>query len=145
MNIAIGSDHGGYDLKCALKEYLESKGIAVLDVGVDKKLSADYPDYAKRVGLLINHKRADFGILICRTGLGMCIAGNKVKGILAAVCYDENFAVLARSHNNANVLCLGADYTDKKKAEKIVDTFLNTEFQGGRHFRRVRKVKKMEV
>lgn len=144
MRIAIGSDHAGYDLKCAIINYLQRKNIEVYDVGAFSKDSVDYPDYALQVCQILNRKNSDLGILICYTGIGMSIAANKVKGIRAALVTTEENAKLTREHNDANILCLGAKDVDFEKAKKIIDVFLTTQFAGGRHLQRVTKVMNIE-
>lgn len=137
MKIILGSDHGGYSLKESIKKYLTEKGIEVIDKGCHSSESVDYPVYAKLVADSINAKEGDFGILVCGTGLGISIAANKIKGIRAALCYNTTVARLSREHNNANILALGGRMTGDVLAFEIVDTFLNTEFLGGRHQKRV--------
>lgn len=144
MRIAIGSDHAGYDLKCAIINYLQRKNMEVYDVGAFNKDSVDYPDYALQVCQILNRKNSDLGILICYTGIGMSIAANKVKGIRAALVTTEENAKLTREHNDANILCLGAKDVDFEKAKKIIDVFLTTQFAGGRHLQRVTKVMNIE-
>jgi ribose-5-phosphate isomerase B len=144
MRIAIGSDHAGYDLKCAIINYLQRKNMEVYDVGAFSKDSVDYPDYALQVCQILNRKNSDLGILICYTGIGMSIAANKVKGIRAALVTTEENAKLTREHNDANILCLGAKDVDFEKAKKIIDVFLTTQFAGGRHLQRVTKVMNIE-
>lgn len=143
MKIAIGSDHAGFELKENLKKFL-SYEYDVLDVGTSSTESVDYPDFAKKVCELIIEKKVDLGILICGTGIGMSITANKFKDIYAALCYDTNTASLARRHNNANVLCLGGRTTMLNDAIEIVKTFLNSEFEGERHYRRYIKIKEIE-
>jgi glycine hydroxymethyltransferase len=127
-------------LKEALKRYMESRRMSVADLGAHSKDATDYPDFAQAVGLAIAHGRAEFGILVCTTGIGMSIAANKIAGVRAALVADERAASLARQHNDANVICLAAKYTPEETARKIVDAFLNAHFEGGRHERRVRKL-----
>lgn len=136
MRIAIGSDHGGFELKNKLVSYLREKGISVEDFGTNSNESVDYPKYAHLVANEVL-KDFDLGILVCGTGIGIGIAANKVKGIRAALCYDINTATLAREHNNANILVLGGRTTSEELAKEITDVFLSTEFEGGRHQRRV--------
>lgn len=137
MKVALGCDHGGYELKIIVKEHLEKQGYEVLDLGCDSKESVDYPIYGKAVGEAVVEKKADCGIVICGTGIGISIAANKVKGVRAGLCMNTTMAKLTREHNNANVLAFGARIIGDVLALEIVDTFLNTEFQGGRHLRRV--------
>ncbi len=138
--IAIGADHGGYDLKETLKQHLEKRGASVADFGAASRSSADYPDYAQAVAHSVALHKAEFGVLICATGVGMSITANKVPGVRAALVGDEQTAVLARQHNNANVLCLAGKTTAPDQARKIMDAFLDARFEGGRHDRRVNKM-----
>ncbi len=145
MRIAIGSDHAGFNLKQEVLNFLQELGHQVYDAGTYSTESADYPDFAGSVGQMVAKGEADFGILICGTGVGMSIAANKVKGIRAAACYDPFTARMAREHNDANVLCLGAWVIGKGIALEIVRTFLNTEFSGAeRHRRRISKIMALE-
>ncbi|MEN3044032.1 MAG: ribose 5-phosphate isomerase B [Candidatus Hydrothermales bacterium] len=145
MKVALGADHRGFKLKEIIKKLLIEKNYEIIDLGGFSEESTDYPDFAIRVGEKIREKEADFGILICMTGIGMVIAANKVKGVRAALCRDEEDAYLARAHNNANVLTLGAkDLSDIKEIENIVFKFLNTPFEGGRHELRVKKISNYE-
>ena len=144
MKIAIGSDHAGYDLKEEIKKYLEDKGFAVLDKGTNSKESVDYPVFGESVAETVAKGEADRGIVICGTGIGISISANKVKGIRAALCTNEYMAKMARKHNDANVLALGARVLGVDLALSIVDAFLNTEFEGGRHERRVHLIHNIE-
>ncbi len=144
MKIAIGSDHRGFRLKEHLKTFLSSRGFEVLDFGTHSEESFDYPDAAIPVGEAVTSGRADFGILICMTGIGMSIAANKVKGVRAALVTAVEFAELSRKHNNANVICLQGGYVDFKDAEEFVLRFLTTDFEGGRHLRRIKKIEAYE-
>lgn len=138
MNIAIASDHGGYQLKELLKEYIKAKGeYEILDLGVDSEESVDYPSYGIAVGEVVAQGKAEKGIVCCGTGLGISIACNKVKGIRCALCTDVHMAALSRQHNNANVLALGGRTTFPEDAKAIVDTWLSTDFEGDRHQRRL--------
>ena len=137
--IAIGSDHGGFELKEFLKLHLKKRGVAVADFGTNSRESTDYPDYAHAVAQSVAERQNEFGILICTTGVGMSIAANKVPGIRAALIVDPHTAEMSRRHNNANVLCLGAEGADAESTIRIVDAFLNAPFEGGRHERRVNK------
>lgn len=137
MKIALGSDHGGYELKEIIKDHLEKKNYDVLDLGCNSNDSVDYPSYGKSVGIAVVEGKADYGIIICGTGIGISIAANKIKGVRAALCMNTTMAHLTREHNNANVLAFGARIVGDVLALEIVDTFLNSEFQGGRHARRV--------
>ncbi len=138
--VAIGADHAGYELKELLKRYLDQRSVSVADFGTNSNESSDYPDFAQAVGQNVANSKAQFGILICTTGVGMSIAANKVPGVRAALVSDTQTAILARQHNNANVLCLAAKATSPELAPKIVDAFLNARFEGGRHGRRVNKM-----
>jgi RpiB/LacA/LacB family sugar-phosphate isomerase len=138
--IALGSDHAGFQLKEALKGYLEDKPATLKDLGTSSTEVCDYTDFAQAVGEAVAGGRAEFGLLICATGVGMSMAANKVAGIRAALARDERTAALARQHNNANVLCLGASSTPPEEAKKILDVFLSAPFEGGRHERRVSKM-----
>jgi ribose 5-phosphate isomerase B len=144
MKIALGADHAGFELKEKLKGYLQQKGITVDDRGTKSPESVDYPDYARLVGEDVINNRADFGILVCGSGIGMSIAANKVPGIRAVNAHDETEALLAREHNNANVLTLGGRFMDEATAHKIIDKWLITPFAGGRHERRVEKISEIE-
>ena len=135
--IAIGSDHGGYALKEHIKAYLTSKGMTCLDVGCESLESCDYPIYGKAVGEAVASGKCEKGIVICTTGIGISITANKVKGIRAALCADSFTAEMTRRHNDSNVLALGAGVVGPNLADRIVDVFLSTEFEGGRHERRV--------
>jgi len=142
MNIAFGSDHAGFALKEFLRDTFKNLGIQVIDLGTHYPTPADYPVFAKKVGDYVAEGKADFGILICGSGLGMSISANKVAGIRAAFCPDEIYAELARRHNNANILCLGSRFIKREKAFSIADKFLKISFdgnkpQGERHKRRV--------
>lgn len=144
MKIALGSDHAGLKLKKEIIEHLKEKDIEFKDLGTDTKESCDYPDYAKKVAIQVADKNYDLGILICGTGIGISIAANKVPGIRAALCSDTFSAHASREHNNANILALGERVVGVGLALDIVDTFLNSEFQGGRHQKRVDKISDIE-
>ena len=135
--IALGCDHGGYELKQEIKKYLDEKGIEYKDYGCDSLDSVDYPIYAKKVAHAILDGECEKGILICGTGLGISLAANKVKGIRACVCSEPFTAKMSRAHNDCNVLAFGARVVGGELAKMIVDTWINTEFEGGRHQRRV--------
>ncbi len=143
MNIAIGSDHRGLDFKKYVIGVLTEMGHGSKDFGSFTTESVDYPDIARVVGEAVARSQFDYGILICGTGIGMSIAANKVKGIRAALCCDTFAAQRARQHNNANILCLGAE-RGEAGVKEIVQTFLTTQFEGGRHQRRVDKMLQME-
>ena len=138
--VCIASDHAGYDLKEAIKDHLINKNISIFDMGPYNDQSVDYPDYAKKLGNRIKLKKSDVGILVCGSGTGMAITANKIKSIRAAVCYNLKSTRLSRQHNNANILALGSRLTKKKLSLKLVDVFLNTKFEGGRHLKRIRKI-----
>ncbi|MDE7406183.1 MAG: ribose 5-phosphate isomerase B [Clostridiales bacterium] len=140
MTVYIGSDHGGIALKSAIIDKLTAQGIVVCNVGTDIEESCDYPDYAFKVAEAVANGKADRGIVICKTGVGMSIAANKVKGVRCALCLNTEMAKLCREHNNANCLALGAGNTDTDTALQIVQTFLTTDFSGGRHKTRVDKI-----
>lgn len=140
MKIALGADHGGYQLKEIIKKHLESKGYEVVDKGTYSTDSVDYPDYAKAVATAILENEVERGILVCGTGIGISIAANRFKGIRAALCNNTTMAKLTREHNNANILALGGRMTGDVLALEMVDVFLNTEFQGGRHQTRIDKI-----
>lgn len=142
--IALGADHAGFALKEKLREYLLSRGYEVEDHGTDSSESVDYPDFAERVARRVAAKEATFGVLVCGTGLGMELAANKVPGIRATPCHDTLSARMAREHNDANVLTLGGRLIDEGTARKILDTWLSTTFAGGRHERRVQKIRTIE-
>lgn len=142
--IAIACDHGGYDLKLDVIKHLESLGIEYKDFGCNSIESVDYPDYGIPCAKAVAAGEFDAGILICGTGIGMSLCANKVKGIRAAVCTDTFVARMTRAHNNSNVLCMGARVTGCGLALDIVDAFLNTEFEGGRHTARINKVMDLE-
>lgn len=145
MRIALASDHAGFELKERLKETLREHGQEVLDLGPEGPAATDYPDWGRRLALEIAAGRAERGILICGTGLGMAMAANRIRGVRAAPCHDLFTARMARSHNNANVLALGARVVAPAHAEAIVETFLATPFEGGRHQRRVEKLDREEA
>jgi ribose 5-phosphate isomerase B len=145
MKIALGSDHAGFELKEKIKQNLTAQGISVDDRGTNSAASCDYPDYARAVGDEVAAHGADFGILVCSTGIGMSIAANKIPGIRAAKVDSEFEATLSREHNDANVLALGANIISDDEAFKIVNKWLNTGFSGGeRHQRRVGKIATIE-
>lgn len=140
-SIAIGSDHAGYDLKAKLVEELRSSGYEVLDVGTDDAAnSVDYPDFGKAVAEAVTSGKTDGGVVVCGTGIGISIAANRQPGIRAALCHDVTMARLCREHNDANVLALGARLIGEAVAKDCLETFLNTEFAGDRHVRRVEKL-----
>ncbi len=138
--VAIGADHGGFDLKEALKKYLQERGVAFTDFGTHGKESTDYPDYAQLVANMVASHKAQFGLLVCTTGIGMSITANKVPGVRAAMVCDGESASLTRRHNDANVLCLSGKFTTADQAKSYLDIFITTKFEGGRHERRVNKM-----
>ena len=138
--ICIASDHGGFKLKEAIKDFLIVKNISIIDLGPFVNKTVDYPDYAKKLANRIKGKKSDVGILICGSGTGMAISANKIKTIRAAVCYNLKSTRLSREHNNANIIALGARLTNKKLSLKLVEIFLNTKFEGGRHIKRIKKI-----
>ena len=138
--VCIASDHGGFSLKEAIKDHLIKKNISIIDLGPSENKTVDYPDYAKKVANRIKAKKSDVGILVCGSGTGMAISANKTKTIRAAVCYNVNSTRLSREHNNANIISLGARLTSKKLSLKLVNIFLKTKFEGGRHIKRVNKI-----
>lgn len=141
MKIALGADHGGYELKEKIKKYLSQKNdIEIVDVGTHSTESVDYPKYGHAVAKSVVEKEVDFGILICGTGIGISIAANKIKGIRAALCFNTTMAKLTRQHNDANILALGARITGDVLALDIVDEFLSASFEGGRHAKRVEAI-----
>ncbi len=144
MRIALAADHAGFELKEKIRRHLADLGIGVDDLGTDSSEPVDYPDYARIVGEKVADRRADRGILVCGTGIGMSIAANKVAGIRAAHVTSEVEAQLSREHNDANVLTVGARVLDEGAALKIVDRWLNTAFTGGHHQRRVEKIGRLE-
>ena len=144
MKIAIAADHGGFELKDSMVEYIISLGNEVMDLGTNSADSVDYPDYAKKVCEEIQQENSDLGILICGTGIGMSLAANKFEGIRAACVSDVYSAKMSRNHNNANVLCIGARVIGDEVAKLIIKTFLENEFEAGRHQRRVDKIMAFE-
>ena len=144
MKIAMGSDHGGFALKQHLKTYLENKGCLVEDCGTDSTQSCDYPDFGRLAAEAVASGRCERGIVICTTGIGISISANKVRGIRCALCSEPLSAEMTRRHNDANMLALGGGMIGPNMAERIVDVFLSTAFEGGRHQRRVDKVMSIE-
>lgn len=137
MIIAIASDHGGFELKENIKKYLRERDIKIIDLGTDSEESVDYPIYGKACGEAVASGKADRGIVCCGTGIGISIAANKVKGVRCALCTDVNMAEMTRKHNDANMLALGGRTTELQTALDITAAWLDTEFEGGRHQRRV--------
>ena len=144
MKIALGADHAGFELKNQIKQHLAGQGIEVEDIGTNTPDSVDYPEFARDVAERVIDRRADFGMLVCGTGIGMCISANKVPGIRAANCDTVFTAQMAREHNDANVLTIGARVLQPQAAMEVVDTWLKTTFAGGRHQRRVDKIHAIE-
>ena len=142
--IAIASDHGGYALKEHIKAYLAAKGITCEDFGTDSTASCDYPIFGRAAAEAVSSGKCEKGIVICTTGIGISITANKVKGIRCALCADSLTAELTRKHNNSNMLAMGAGVVGPNLAERIVDVFLSTEFEGGRHERRVNQMMAVE-
>jgi len=140
MKIAIGADHKGFELKEKIKKYLSDLGHQVKDFGTYSTESADYPDFGFKVAESVAKGESDFGITICWTGNGMNIVANKVKGVRSALCLNEEMARLARAHNNANVLALASKFVSEELAKRILDVWLSTEFEGGRHKQRLDKI-----
>ena len=140
MKYFIGTDHAGFEVKPFVIEYLQKKGIEVEDLGTYSTESVDYPDYAHKVAEAVKNNPGTMGILICGSGIGMSLAANKHKGIRAALCHDHYTASMARKHNDANILCFGARIVGKGEIESILEGWLNSEFEGGRHQRRVEKI-----
>jgi ribose 5-phosphate isomerase B len=144
MKIVVGSDHRGFEAKQQIKAIVSEKGHKCIDIGTNDSNPVDYPDIAYEAATAISKKKADRAILVCATGLGMSIAANKVQGIRAALCHDELSAQISRDHNDANVLCLSGDQIGEVLLRRIVEVWLETEFSGGRHKRRVMKIKAIE-
>ena len=143
MKIAIGNDHTGPDYKFAIVKLLESKGITVENHGTDTLDSVDYPDFANPVAKAVNGNLVDFGILICGSANGVAMTANKYPNVRAGLCWSSEIVSLIRQHNNANILCIPARFTSIAQCLKMVETFLNTDFEGGRHQKRVDKIKCM--
>ena len=144
MQIAIGSDHHGHEIRSKVIQLLERLEHQVIDVGSNESGPVDYPDIAQLVADLVGRGEVDRGILICGTGLGMCIAANKVSGVRAAPCHDDLTAEMSRRHNDLNVLCLSADLLGEKLIDRMVEIWLSTPFESGRHARRVEKISALE-
>jgi ribose 5-phosphate isomerase B len=140
MKISIGNDHAGPDYKIAIIEFLKSKGYEVTNHGTDTFDSVDYPDFGHKVATDVANSIVDFGIIICGSGNGIAMSANKHQNVRAALCWMKEIAVLARQHNNANIISIPARYTSMQQAIEMVDTFLNTPFEGGRHATRVNKI-----
>ncbi len=144
MKISMACDHGGYLLKKHIKQYLTNKGYQVVDFGTYDTQSCDYPDFAAKASQAVSSGECDKGVVVCTTGIGVSIVANKVKGVRCALCLNADMAEMTRRHNNANVLAMGAKYVDNALAQSIVDKFLSTEFEGGRHQRRLDKITALE-
>ena len=144
MKIGIGSDHGGFALKEELKAFMEEKGLEIVDFGTNNTESVDYPDYGEAVAKAVANNEVDRGVVICGTGIGISLAANKVKGIRCALCGDVYSAKMSRAHNNANMIALGGRVVGVDLAKEILDAYLNSEFQAGRHERRVDKISEIE-
>ncbi len=140
MKYFIGTDHAGFEVKPFVIDYLQKRGIEVEDLGTYSNESVDYPDYAHKVAEAVKNNPGTMGILICGSGIGMSLAANKHKGIRAALCHDHYTASMARRHNDANILCFGARIVGLGEIESILEGWLNSEFEGGRHQRRVEKI-----
>ncbi|MCD6188310.1 MAG: ribose 5-phosphate isomerase B [Desulfuromusa sp.] len=142
--LVVGSDHGGYELKLAILELLQERAIEAADFGTDGSASVDYPDFAAKVAGAVSSGEAQLGILICGTGIGMSISANKFAGVRAALVHDEFTAQMAREHNNANILVMGGRVLSPQQGKKLVEIWLDTEFEGGRHQKRLDKISAIE-
>ena len=142
MRISIGNDHTGVEYKNYIREYLLVKDIEVNNYGTNSLDSVDYPDFAHPVSNDVNEKKSELGILICGSGNGVCMTANKYKNVRAALCWNKELALLSKSHNNANIVCIPARFIEKEEALEIIKTFISQEFEGGRHERRVNKISK---
>jgi ribose 5-phosphate isomerase B len=140
MKIAIGSDHAGFNYKEAIKDHLQQSGHSVEDLGTFTEASCDYPDYAHAVALAVEQGNAEAGVLVCGSANGVAITANKHAGIRAAICWEKEIAILARAHNNANIICIPARFVSTDATFEMVDAFLATPFEGGRHQTRVGKI-----
>ncbi|MDA9334979.1 ribose 5-phosphate isomerase B [Flavobacteriaceae bacterium] len=141
MNISIGNDHAGTDYKFKIVEFLKSKKIQVINYGTDSDSSVDYPDFVHPVAQDVESKKATFGILICGSANGVAMTANKYSNIRAGICWTNEIVSLIRQHNNANILCIPARFTEIEAVLEMVETFINTEFEGGRHQNRINKIK----
>ena len=144
MKIAVGSDHAAYELKEAIKEKLTGEGHEIIDVGCDSTESVDYPKYGHAVGRTVASGEAERGIAVCGSGIGISIACNKVPGIRAALCTSVEMAEMCRRHNNANVVCMGARMISQELAFDIIDTWMTTDFEGGKHLRRINEIEDLD-
>ena len=140
MKIAIGNDHAGVEVKKNIKKHLSEKGYTVINKGYDGKESVDYPDYIHPVSLEVKEKKAQIGIIICGSGNGAAMTANKHKGVRAAICWSEEIAELARQHNDANIISIPSRFLSEKEIINIVEVFIKTDFEGGRHKRRIDKI-----
>jgi ribose 5-phosphate isomerase B len=145
MKIAVASDHRGYIIKGKILALIAELGHQAVDMGTDSSESVDYPDFGAKVARAVSAKEVDRGILICGTGIGMCIIANKYPGVRACTCHDDLTAEMSRRHNDANVLCLSADLLGDRLVNRMVEIWLKTEFEGGRHARRVDKIGQIEA
>ena len=145
MKIAVASDHRGYEVKGRIVQQIEESGHEVTDFGPGSASAVDYPDFAAPVANAVADGSCDRGVLVCGTGIGMCITANKFSGVRAASCHDEITAQMSRLHNDANVLCLSADLLGERLIRRMVDAFIRTEFEGGRHSRRIEKITELEI
>lgn len=144
MQIAIGSDHGGFKLKQQIVTFLKKKKFSIKDFGTDSEASCDYPQYAYRVAKYVAGKRSRKGILVCKSGIGNSIVANRVRGVRAALCHNVKTAKLSRQHNDANVLVFGSLFTNSSKAKKMIRAWLTTQFEGGRHLRRIKQIERIQ-
>jgi ribose 5-phosphate isomerase B len=144
MRIAVGTDHRGFEIRAKVVELLKQLGHEVTDVGTFSSDSVDYPDIAADVAHKVSRHEVDRGVLVCGTGLGMCIAANKVRGVRAAPCHDDITAEMSRRHNDSNVLCLSADLLGERLIDRMIEIWLTTPFEGGRHARRIDKISELE-
>lgn len=142
--IAVGSDHGGFEIKEFIRDYFEKNGIDYKDFGTNGTESVDYPEFAEKVSRAVASDECNKGIIVCGTGIGVSIVANKIRGIRAALCHNVHYAEMSRKHNDANVLCLGGREVTSKEAIEIVKAFLNTKFEGGRHQNRLSQITKLE-
>lgn len=143
--IVIGNDHGGYDLKKVIKKHLKKKGYEIVDIGTYSRESVDYPDFAEKAAKMVSSKEVNCGILICKTGIGMSISANKIKGIRAANVHNIFTARSSKEHNDANIITFGSKVVKPDVALEIIDVWLNAKFEGGRHKRRIEKISKLEL
>ena len=140
MKIAIGNDHAGVEVKEKIQEHLEKKGHQVINKGYDGEESVDYPDFIHPVSKEVKEKKAEIGVIVCGSGNGAAMTANKHKGVRAAICWSEQIAALAKHHNNANIISIPSRFLNEKEIIKIIDVFIEAEFEGGRHERRVKKI-----